>query len=250
MHCGRVRVLGVDGVRDRWVGALVGDDGTEWVLGAARDVLRPVADPSVAVAAVDVPIGYVRAGSRRCEADARALLGAARSSIFATAAAPAFALAADGDRSDDARRAASAASTAVGGPGVGSHSWGLVPKVLEVETVVRELCAAGDRVVETHPETAFAVLAGDAGEPAPAPKRSAAGAAQRVRLLTDALRLDVVAALAVAPAGVPVDDALDALAAAWSAARHARGAALVLGEGTEAVWRDLSPASGRGVVVV
>ncbi|MFC5380302.1 DUF429 domain-containing protein [Aquipuribacter nitratireducens] len=245
-----MRVLGVDGVRDRWVGVLVGDGDVEWVLGAARDVLRRVADASVALAAIDVPIGYVRAGSRRCEADARRQLGAARSSIFATAAAPAFALAADGDRSDDARRAASAASAAVGGPGVGSHSWGLVPKVLEVEDVVRGLGASGQRVVETHPETAFAVLAAGAGVASPAPKRSAAGAAQRVRLLTDALVLDVVAALAAAPPGVPVDDALDALAAAWSAARHARGAARVLGEGTDAVWRDLSPAPGRAVVVV
>jgi predicted RNase H-like nuclease len=44
--------------------------------------------------------------------------------------------------------------------------------------------------------------------------------------------MDVEEALAEAPAGVPMIDALDACAAAWSAQRLAAGAAEDVGDGT------------------
>ena len=81
-----------------------------------------------------------------------------------------------------------------------------------------------ERVVEVHPELALRRLAGDVGF---APKKTARGAGQRIAAL--ARWLDVDAMLADLPAGARLDDVLDALAAAWSAARWARGVAEVLG---------------------
>ena len=122
---------------------------------------------------------------------------------------------------------------------------------------LRALGPAGGRVVEVHPETSFAVMAEHFRLPPAAAKRSAPGAAQRIGLLQRTLPgLDVVAALAAVPVGtsardrVPVDDALDALAAACSALRHAYGQARVLGAGLPAVWSDGTPAPGRAVIVV
>ncbi len=43
--------------------------------------------------------------------------------------------------------------------------------------------------------------------------------------------MDVEAALATAPAGVPLVDALDACAVAWSAARIAAGTGTCVGDG-------------------
>jgi predicted RNase H-like nuclease len=133
----------------------------------------------------------------------------------------------------------------------------IAAKVLEVEDAVRGLGPPGARVVEVHPETSFAVMARHFRAAPAAAKRSAPGVAQRIDLLSRTLTgLDVVSALAGVPAGsvagdrVPVDDALDALAAACSALRHAYGQAHVLGEGTEAVWSDGTPAPGRAVIVV
>jgi predicted RNase H-like nuclease len=53
---------------------------------------------------------------------------------------------------------------------------------------------------------------------------------QRLRALHGAM--DVEEALARAPAGVPMVDALDACAAAWSAQRFADGRAECVGDGT------------------
>jgi hypothetical protein len=53
-------------------------------------------------------------------------------------------------------------------------------------------------------------------------------------------------------AAVPVDDALDALIAAWTASRAATGTAAVLGadQAGEAVWSDGTPAPSRAVIVL
>ncbi len=262
-------MVGVDGVRARWLGAVLDLDPegvrpveVGWLLGSAAEVLgtvRPAAGrPEVAGCGIDVPVGTVLAGPRPAEQEARALLGpGAGSSVFATAPQPAFAVARRLGGTRASRPEADAASRAAGAGGISTQSWGLADKVLEVEDAVRALGRAGDRVVEVHPETSFAVMARHFRLAPPPGKRSAAGVARRVDLLSRTLPgLDVVAALAGVPAGgtareaVPVDDALDALAAACSALRHAFGQARVLGAGTPAVWSDGTPAPGRAVLVV
>ncbi|WP_336923716.1 DUF429 domain-containing protein [Aquipuribacter sp. SD81] len=268
-----VRVAGVDGVRERWVAVVLdgvpgpGDDpgrpgGVEvsWRVGAAADVLGLTHE--VSAVGVDVPVGLVPTGRRACEGEARRLLGRASSSVFDTAPQPAFGLARrEGPRPGN-RAAAEALARAAGGTGISTQAWMVAAKVLEVEAAVRTLGGTGERVVEVHPETGFAVLAWASGAAPPPSKRSAPGVAARVRLLAGGLPgldvLDVLEALARVPVGgraadrVPVDDALDALAAAWSAARHARGGARVLGaaDAARAVWSDGAPAPGRAVLVV
>jgi predicted RNase H-like nuclease len=76
--------------------------------------------------------------------------------------------------------------------------------------------------VEVHPELSFRRLDPRVVEP----KRTARGAGQRIRALTGPYEVGDLAEL---PPGVPLADALDALAAAWSADRHRTGAAAVLG---------------------
>jgi predicted RNase H-like nuclease len=82
-----------------------------------------------------------------------------------------------------------------------------------------------DRVVEVHPELAFRALSADVRDR----KGSARGTVQRLRALRGVM--DVEEALAAAPVGVPVIDALDACAAAWSAARLALGEGECVGDG-------------------
>ncbi|MDT0275887.1 DUF429 domain-containing protein [Blastococcus goldschmidtiae] len=71
-----------------------------------------------------------------------------------------------------------------------------------------------DRVVEVHPELAFRELSGHAVTD---PKVTARGTMQRLSALSAVM--DVEDALTNAPRLVPMIDALDACAAAWSAAR-------------------------------
>jgi predicted RNase H-like nuclease len=83
-----------------------------------------------------------------------------------------------------------------------------------------------DRVVEVHPELAFRAL-----DPAVRDRKGTArGTVQRLRALRAVM--DVEEALGAAPPGVPVVDALDACAAAWSARRLADGSGECVGDGS------------------
>jgi predicted RNase H-like nuclease len=80
------------------------------------------------------------------------------------------------------------------------------------------------RVHEIHPEVSFRALDDRVIDR----KASGPGMAQRVRALQPVM--DVEDALATAPVKVPVIDALDACAAAWSAQRIAEGRADFVGD--------------------
>jgi len=83
------------------------------------------------------------------------------------------------------------------------------------------------RVVEAHPELAFARMGDGVALPG---KRTVDGAALRVQRLATWLPA-VATIIADAPARARPDDALDALACAWVARRWRAGTACVLGDG-------------------
>jgi predicted RNase H-like nuclease len=110
-------------------------------------------------------------------------------------------------------------------PSLSAQAFGLVPRIREVDEVLRACGPDVHRtVVECHPEVAFAAMA--AGGSPLATKKSAAGALQRIALLEgafdDPLPVDV-------PATASLDDALDAVACSLVALRWARGESEVLG---------------------
>ncbi len=115
--------------------------------------------------------------------------------------------------------AACGASRAATGAAISRQVWNIVPKIGQWDAV-----EVPPHVVEVHPELSFRALAPGT---AFAPKKTARGAAQRTAALARAIPLD--RALADPPAGAGLDDILDALAAAWSAARWSVGRAEVLG---------------------
>lgn len=96
-----------------------------------------------------------------------------------------------------------------------------MPRIADVDSAITPPLQS--RAVEVHPEVSFARLAG-ATLP---PKRTAAGRGARLDVLASWLP-DPDAALAAAPRPARPDDALDALAAAWSARRWLAGEAEVL----------------------
>ncbi len=203
-------VLGVDGCRGAWVAARVTSDQgaaspprVEWRHGRFADLL----DPAVTTVGVDIPVGLPDRGERRCDLAARSALGRARSRVFMAPVAASY------DAPDHA--AANVLLRSLGEKGMSIQTWGLRSAVLEVAA-----CQDG-RIHEVHPELAFAELLGAV----PVPKKTAAGVGSRLAALARWSGLDVVEALGRAPARVPVDDALDALAAAWTASRVATGIA-------------------------
>jgi predicted RNase H-like nuclease len=200
-----VLVAGVDAWRKGWVIVLVRNG--EVVATRCASTFAQARDLAVgaAVVAVDMPIGLPVTGVRAADVEARAAVGPRRSSVFP---APPRAALVCGDVGA-ARRIH---------PSLSSQAWALGPRILEVEALL------DDRVFEVHPEVSFAALAG--GHLA-YPKRTWNGQMERRRLLA-AAGLELPDELAGPAGGVPVDDVLDATAAAWSASRIAGGAAASL----------------------
>jgi predicted RNase H-like nuclease len=199
-------VLGVDGCPGGWVGALVAGSDVTWYDGPLATLLALPAS----VVAVDIPLGLPAGGARRaCDLLAAQRLGAQRASVFP--APPRAVLDATGHAD------ASLRSRAAGSVGVSIQTWNIVPKIREA-ALLRD-----DRLLEVHPELSFRALA---GRPLPS-KRSAAGRQARLAALRG--WLPGLQLPAPRPGRAAVDDCLDALACAWTAARWRRGAAEVLG---------------------
>jgi predicted RNase H-like nuclease len=207
-------VLGVDGWRGAWVGALL--DGRSVTLLALPDIAAVLAVPDVELIAIDMPIGLSDDGPRACDIAARRLLGRARSSVFP---APLRAVLGCANYAD-----ACAVSRTASGKALSVQAWNLVPAIRALDAALDDVPPG--HVLEVHPELAFRAL----DERVEAPKASARGLAQRVRALQPAM--DVLDALSAAPPGVPAVDALDACAAAWSARRLADGVGDCVGDGT------------------
>ncbi|WP_369252367.1 DUF429 domain-containing protein [Geodermatophilus amargosae] len=207
-------VLGVDGWRGAWAGALLA--GRSVTLLALRDVAAVLAVPDVEVVGIDMPIGLSDDGVRACDVEARRRLGRAGSSVFP---APVRAVLGALDYADARRRSVEA----TGSRSLSAQSFQLVRSIAVLDDALGD--PPRDDVVEVHPELSFRTL----DDRVDAPKSSARGLAQRIRALQPVM--DVLDALAAAPAGLPAVDALDACAAAWSARRLADGVAECVGDG-------------------
>jgi predicted RNase H-like nuclease len=209
-------VLGVDGWRGTWVGALL--DGRAVTLLALPDVAAVLAVPDVEIVAIDMPIGLSEDGVRACDVEARGRLGRSGSSVFPT---PVRAVLATDDYAE-ARALSRAATSPPRAPS--AQAFQLVRAIRQLDDALGN--PPTDRVVEVHPELSFRAL-----NPAVRDRKGTArGTVQRMRALRAVM--DLEGALGDAPVGVPVVDALDACAAAWSARRLADGLGESVGDGT------------------
>ena len=168
-------VVGVDGCRAGWVAVARSQDRLEYRLHATfAELLR--AWPATATVFVDIPIGLPSRAcpSRRCDTEARRLLGPGRaSSVF----------------SPPCREAARAASIELAreinlrelGRSLSAQAWGICPKIVEVDELLRDEPALVHRVKEVHPELLFWAL--NAGRAMRHAKKSRYGAQERATLL-------------------------------------------------------------------
>lgn len=175
------------------------------------DYVAPLAvglTEDLAVIAIDMPIGLSDTGPRDCDMAARRLLQPHGTRVFPAPPRAALAHAAD-------YTAACAAARAATGKALSRQTWNLLTSIAEVDAHADDA-----RIVECHPELAFALMQ---GHPVDERKKTSEGRAVRLDLLRQWLP-----GLADPAYG---DDGLDALACAWSAARVVRGTAIALPAG-------------------
>lgn len=208
-------VLGADGSRGGWVGALLPVSGTGEVRLVAAPDIRTLVDRAtqqmtLAAVGIDTPIGLPETGPRRADQLARQRLGHKASSVFSTPVRDALS-------AETYAEARAISVERTGGTSLSAQSYGLRRAILDVDGFVRS--GTRLRVVEVHPELSFARMA---GEPLPTKKRQVEGAVERLGVLRAS---GITVPSSVDLEGRDVHDLLDAAAVAWSAARVARGEA-------------------------
>lgn len=212
---------GADGIRDGWFVVLwhpaTGTTRRRTVDGVEALLALP---EGPVVLGVDMVIGCpdrAEPGGRRCDRQARQLLGHPRgTSVFSP---PAYdALQADTYEAAQRRNRASGPNA----PGLSKQTFYLFPKIRALAE--RMTPPRQEHVREVHPELAFYAMNGDT--PVAASKHSDDGRAARADLLGARGFPDVRTAIDdLRGTGVGADDVLDAHAACWTARRIHEGTA-------------------------
>ena len=220
-------VAGVDGCRGGWIAVLRPVDDPEaarvQIFASFAEILD--APEALHMIAVDIPIGLpeiANAGGRTCDAAARQVLGARRSSVFSVPARAAVWQQTYGEacrlamqHSDPPRK-------------ISKQIYNIFPKIREVDAVMTPTLQA--RVVECHPEVAFWRL--NERTPLDLPKKiksrpCAAGLAVRRELLIGAgYPAQFFSSLSCRKSIAGADDLLDAMVNATAAAGILHGTAV------------------------
>jgi len=235
------RFVGVDRAAGNWV-AVGHDGGGAFDVAVYADVeaLWDACGETAARIVVDVPVGlcgsFAASGgavetdgelSRRCDDLARSVLGRRSSSVFTPPAREVVRMAADGADYDDCNRR----NRELTGKGLMVQAMNIADGIAAVDELLR---GRGDPavLVEGHPEVCFRAFA---GEPLADGKTSAAGVEERLAALERVPEYergawrDVARSLRAVDASVGLDDALDAVALALTAAAD------------DESWRTLPP---------
>jgi len=225
-RCGLV--AGVDGCPGGWVVATIPvdapADGEAHIEIETVQTFAQLVERDLIAVGVDMPFMLADDGPRPDETAARRLLGPRRSSIFPSPIRPVLAC-------EDYHEALEV-SRAITGKGLSKQAWNLVPKIIEVSDAVCSRADVPPVVLEVSPELSFL---GMTGAPMAEPKRTSTGQQDRVEALRSVLGPLPDAAVSP-PAPARPDDALDALAVAWSTRRWALGEALIVGENPRFIY--------------
>ena len=223
-------VLGVDGCKAGWVGALLRDSAYDVLVAPDVASLVTIARelaPGLSTVGIDIPIGLPDDHTRATDVLARRRLPTGRkSSVFPTPSRAAVEQTTHPDASSANRDAL--------GMGLSIQAYHLLPKILDVDAFVR-----GDPpvwVLEVHPEVSFAEI--DPACVIPSKITVEGAAARRAALRNVGLEPPAY----VRGRGYAPDDLLDACAVAWTAARYVAGTAYSLPDPPE-VFSDGIPAA-------
>lgn len=229
-------VVGVDGCRGGGIAAELHEhDGriAFRTFSTFADLLG--AYPESTIIGVDVPIGLSTDGGRTCDGLARKLLGFPRSSSVFSAPDRRILGCATYDE-------ANAMSKKLTAKGISRQTFGIMAKIAQVDAGMTS--ALQGRVIEVHPEVSFWAINHE--QPMSHSKKRVAGFEERrSTLLTELPYISLPATRPVLKAmavGVPAEDALDAIAAAWSASRFAKGKSISLPASPEIDSRGLAMA--------
>jgi predicted RNase H-like nuclease len=217
----QVVIAGADGCPHGWVVVREArpDGPIEWeVVSTLADLFQ--VGRAVDLLALDIPIGLPASGPRGCDEAARLRLGPQRrNSVFPAPIRPVLEA---GSHAEACR-----ISRSIQGKALSIQSWGIVPKIREADTLLRERPDLRGRVREVHPEVCFATMA--KGKPMEFSKKSPQGRAERIAHLRGHFGNVVDEAMGgLRRPRCGADDLLDAFAGLWTARRIASRSSFTL----------------------
>jgi len=209
-------IRGVDGCAEGWLSVSVELGGGRPVARVFPSDARALLSESSVVTAIDIPIGLPSAGVRRCDIEARSLLGPLKSSVFPAPVRAAL--------SADSYESACHESEKACGKRLSRQTYGILPKIRSVGALLRQLPALLSSVREVHPEISFYFW--NAKKPLRHPKKSGFGFAERLALVEKVFGNGAREVREAVPRKQATDDdILDAFAALWTAQRIHDGTA-------------------------
>jgi predicted RNase H-like nuclease len=169
---GSGRIAGVDGFKEGWIAAI--EDGRgETTVEQFTSFAAIVERKELGVVVIDVPIGLTDVGPRAADEEARAILKNRGCCVFSAPIRPILDCVNQREASEKWR--------SIEGKGCTAQLWGIVPKIAEVDRVMKLNPSLQDRIREGHPEVSFAMMNG--GMPIQAGKASPQGQQARQRML-------------------------------------------------------------------
>ncbi len=231
-------VAGVDGCKRGWFAVFFDESSQKYEKGLFDDI-RTILDSSYKpkLIAIDIPIGLLEEalkGGRHCAREARELLGQPRArSVFSPPVRGALVHINDYRAALAANRRSSSEKL-----GISKQCHALFAKLSEAERLTLNGARFEERIFEVHPEICFYQINGCRPMRYSKKAKNRAGIEERERALgrTEFAHF-LHEILDNRPPEVTQDDALDAIAACWTALRIKDGKALPRGKSRPIIWR-------------
>ncbi|MGA2404088.1 MAG: DUF429 domain-containing protein [Syntrophobacteraceae bacterium] len=210
-------IRGVDGCQGGWLCLTANVNGGKPVAQIFPDAKSLLESAVGAITAIDIPIGLPSDKPRQCDIKARSLLGSRRSSVFpapvrGAVKAPSYDL-------------ACAASEEACGKKLSKQTYALLPRIRELDCLLRQKPDLVNAVFEVHPEVCFYYW--NNRRPMRYSKHSGFGFMERFQLVEQAFGGSAEnIRQSIKPKDASDDDILDALAALWTAHRIQSGNAV------------------------
>jgi predicted RNase H-like nuclease len=146
-----MKAWGVDGCKGGWFFFGIDEEAhTSGVVQVLEELLERV--PHDAIVLVDIPIGLPEGRTRGCDTSARSVLTPFGSSVFPVPSRQAVYA--------ETYETALAANRSTVGVGLSKQSWGICPKIREVDALLQARPKLRGKVREVHPEVCFWGLLG------------------------------------------------------------------------------------------
>lgn len=207
-------LVGVDGCKGKWLAVAHDKSGnvSASLHASPENLLESFSNAEVI--AVDVPIGLTETGRRKCDEEARYLLGwPRRNSVFPAPIRPVLQAKNRVDASEIGKK--------IDGRGVGCQAWGIFSYVKRWDDALRNDRETRSRVYEVHPEVCFYGMNNSCSMQHS--KKKQTGSEERRKLLVLEFGESVIMKALDNLEGkdFALDDLYDAFAALWSARRIA-----------------------------